>query len=171
MFKLKSVFFAWGIAIALSIIFTASQQVPLAYAAVINVSGNITTNTTWTAGNVYYVVGDVTVLYGVTLTIDPGAIVKFQNNRRLIVAGKLTAIGTPGQRVYFTSYRDDLIGGDTNGDGPTTGGAADWGWIEFSLTSDPASIIEYAVIQYGGYVYYNVYRGNIYVGLSLLAII
>jgi hypothetical protein len=163
MFKIKPAIVSWVMALALSTILAVSQQATPVYAAVINVSGNITTNTTWTAGNVYYVVGDVTVLNGVTLTIDPGAIVKFQNNRRLIIAGKLTAIGTPGQRVYFTSYRDDLIGGDTNGDGPTTGSAGDWGWVQFAATSDPTSVIEYATIQYGGYVYYNNYRGNVYV--------
>jgi len=56
--------------------------------AVIVVSGNISSDTTWTNGNVYYVTGDVTVLTGVTLTLEPGVIVKFQSTR--VDKGSLT---------------------------------------------------------------------------------
>jgi hypothetical protein len=88
----------------------------LAPTAVITVGGTINTDTIWTCGNVYYVYSqDVTVVSGVTLTIEPCVIVKFQNNRRLIVTGKLTVAGTVGQPVYFTSYRDDTIGGTLTG--------------------------------------------------------
>ena len=40
------------------------------------VTSNITTNTTWTSENVYELAGRITVVDGVTLTIEPGTIIK-----------------------------------------------------------------------------------------------
>ena len=40
------------------------------------VSYNISTNTTWTSTNVYELSGRITVLAGITLTIEPGPIIK-----------------------------------------------------------------------------------------------
>jgi len=118
--------------------------------SIIPVSGNISINTTWTNGNIYYVTGDTTVLSGVTLTIQPGVIVKLRPDCRLIIDGKLVAAGTASQPIYFTSYRDDSVGGDTDGGGSSSGEKGDWNWIQFNAISDDASLIEHAVIRYGG---------------------
>ncbi|MFC1996640.1 right-handed parallel beta-helix repeat-containing protein [Chloroflexota bacterium] len=118
--------------------------------AVIPVSGNISSDTTWTNGNVYYVNDDVSVLFGVNLTIEPGAIVKFDQYKKFFIDGKLTAVGTSGSPIYFTSYRDDSVGGDTNGDGSSVGQEGDWTWLEFHSGSDDTSVIDYAVLRYGG---------------------
>ena len=93
--------------------------------SVIVVSGNISVSTTWTSGNIYYVTRDTTVVAGVTLKIEPGVIVKFRSNSGLIIDGKLEAMGTASQPIYFTSYRDDSAGGDTNGDS-SSGEKGDW---------------------------------------------
>jgi hypothetical protein len=65
----------------------------------------------------------------------------------------LKVLGTAATPVYFTSYKDDSVGGDTNNDGNNSQPAAgNWGHINFADTSNDAeSIIEHAVIKYGGY--------------------
>ncbi|MBI2013598.1 MAG: matrixin family metalloprotease [Candidatus Colwellbacteria bacterium] len=113
-------------------------------------SGVISTDTTLTKERSPYIIsGTVTVNSGVTLTVDAGAIIKFKDtSSELIVNGTLDVNGTSGDKVYFTSYKDD-VGGDTNSDSsatiPTVG---DWQHIEFSIGS--AGNFDYAVARYGG---------------------
>ena len=72
-----------------------------------SVSGDIITNTTWTLANSPYVLtGDVVVTHGVTLTVEPGVVVKGQDNTELRVLGHLAAIGTVTQPITFTSSTD-----------------------------------------------------------------
>ena len=62
------------VAMILSLLVSAGP----AYAATHLSTTTYTTNTTWTVANSPYVLdGNVTVAAGVTLTIDPGVIVKF----------------------------------------------------------------------------------------------
>ena len=57
-----------------------------------DVTGTIAVNTTWNlAGSPYIVIGDITVNNGVTLTVDPNVIVKFNSGRRMTVLGTLNA--------------------------------------------------------------------------------
>ena len=63
---------------ALSLLIGRVRLVEARYRADTPVSGLITINTTWDqAGNPYLVTGDIAVNNGVTLTIDPGVIIKF----------------------------------------------------------------------------------------------
>ena len=70
--------------------------------------------------------GNIEVSAGATLTVDPGAIVKFDPNLGLTIdaGAKLVANGTQAQPIVFTSIKDDANGGDTNGDGNATSPAA-----------------------------------------------
>ena len=43
---------------------------------VISVTQNVSANTTWNTGNIYILEGRITVVSGVTLTIQPGVVVK-----------------------------------------------------------------------------------------------
>lgn len=116
-----------------------------------NVGGAIASNTTWAAGKVYVLTGDITVNQLTTLTIQPGAVIKINWDRGFTVNGKLVANGTAEHPIYFTSINDDSICGDTNGDTtasvPNTG---DWRRIDFPDIGDPQSSISRAVIRYGG---------------------
>jgi parallel beta-helix repeat protein len=115
-----------------------------------DVSGNISSNTNWTpAGSPYIVTGNVIVDSGVTLTIAPGVVVKFEQNARLTIYGTLVADGTPTEQIYFTSLKDD-VGGDTNGDGDTSSPARnDWDWLDFT-TDSLNSVLDNVVVRYGG---------------------
>jgi hypothetical protein len=117
----------------------------------ISAGSTITSDTIWTTDNLYVLDSNLTINSGVTLIIQPGVVIKAQNNRRITVDGKLIADGTVENPIYFTSWKDDDICGDTNGDGsatiPITG---DWSWIRFSPNSDPTSVIRRVEIHYGG---------------------
>jgi len=70
---------------------------------------DITTNTTWTNNNIYLLNGIVYVNSGVTLTIEPGTIIKgsFANQGALVIrqGGRINAAGTPTQPIVFTSEK------------------------------------------------------------------
>ncbi len=92
------------------------------YRGLICVQGEIKADTIWNAGQVYFVINNVVVSNGVTLTIAPGAIVKIADSRYIYARpeGVIEAIGTRAQPIVFTSEHDDTYGGDTNGDGDRT---------------------------------------------------
>lgn len=118
---------------------------------VINVSGTISEDTTWEAGYVYLIQGSVTVVENVTLTLEPGVIVKFQNtSSRFNIYGNLYAQGTQQNKIYFTSYKDDTVGGDSNGDGNTTSPASQ-DWRSIIIHSTGTADLSNVIIQYGGY--------------------
>lgn len=120
------------------------------------VSGIISQNTTWKrAYSPYIVQGTLTVNSGVTLTIEPGVVVKFQSTTSsLVVNGTLQVNGTSTTNVYFTSFKDDSIGGDTNSDGSASLPAAqNWQYIQFN--SGSTGNISNAVVRYAGYSYGN----------------
>jgi len=114
-------------------------------------SGGVATNQTWPGSQLYHITSDVTIPSGVTLTIQPGAVIKFDPYTSLVVGpgGQLVAQGTVAQPIYFTSIKDDSIAGDTNGDGNATSPAAgDWRWI---YVDDQASAtLDHVLISYGG---------------------
>lgn len=85
----------------------------------IDVTSNITANTTWESGKVYVLGSRIAVVSGVTLTIEPGVIVKGQagtgsNATCLIIArgAKIDAQGTETSPIIFTSIADELEPGD-----------------------------------------------------------
>lgn len=114
-----------------------------------NISGIISTNTTWTlTGSPYIISGNVLVNNGVTLTIEPGVVVKFNRGFSLQVNGVLIARGMINNKITFTSNQISPMAGD-------------WGRIYFIDSSTDASfdidgnytsgsILEYCDVFFGG---------------------
>ena len=92
--------------------------------------GNVIQDRTWPVESggeyPYLIVSNVTVEPGATLTLDPGVVVKFEGgDDGLWVQGGLVAVGTVADSIVFTSVRDDVYGGDTDGD---SGGPSKNSW-------------------------------------------
>ncbi len=129
-----------------------------AVAQTISITSNVTSNTTWgptgtVVGSTFWVKNSISVSAGVTLTIQPGVVVKFSPSAQLAVNGALQAVGTAGSNIYFTSIKDDNNpAGDTNGDGNSTApAAADWNSIVFAdATVDGSSALTWCDVRYAG---------------------
>ena len=67
----------------------------------IPVSGAISSDDRWDADTIM-VAGEITVEEGITLTIRPGTCVFFEGRYALTVMGRLSAVGTPEERIVFT---------------------------------------------------------------------
>lgn len=69
------------------------------------VTGSITENTTWTAnGNPYIITSDLIINPDVTLTIEPGVIIRIEN-ASIISYGKIMAQGFSSNNILFTSNK------------------------------------------------------------------
>lgn len=100
------------------------------------VSGLIEENATWTADRIYELNGRVIVVDGVTLTIEPGTIIKGQNQTganasALMIArgGKINAVGTAQKPIIFTSILDNIKLGETSGTNLSDADRATWGGL------------------------------------------
>jgi parallel beta-helix repeat protein len=128
-------------------------------AGIFVLAGYLQTSVTWNSDSVYVIdyyydqyTKNLTVEEGATLTIEPGVVVKFENNARLFVKGDLVAEATSEAPIVFTSLKDDFYGGDTNSDGDATAPARkDWGNIFFFDTCQ-GSILDFAVVKYAGFI-------------------
>jgi hypothetical protein len=109
---------------------------------VIEVEGSIEVDTLWNA-DLVKVIGNVIVEDDVTLTVAPGVVVEFQGYFRLDVAGTILAIGTPDQRIVFTTDEPESFAVDASRTGC-------WNGIRFENTPamNAPSQLTYCVVEY-----------------------
>ena len=116
-----------------------------------NVSGGISTSTTWTlAGSPYIVTGTISLgnasLPRPVLTIQPGVTVKFNAGTTLQIGfnyygttaeGELQAVGTASQPITFTANT-------------ATPSAGYWAGLQFYASGASSSLLKYATVSYAG---------------------
>jgi parallel beta-helix repeat protein len=102
----------------------------------------------------YVLLADLTINSGTYVDIDPGVVVKMNNNTDIFVDGGFKAMGTENDTIIFTSIHDDNYGnpGDTEDNGDATSpGRGNWGTIRYQATSDDAyDTLNYCMLLYGG---------------------
>ena len=103
---------------------------------IVQKSGRILANETWTSNNIYVLNQKVVVDDGVTLTIEPGTIIKGAPGDRslasaLIVArgGKIMAMGTSDNPIVFTSVEDNIQVGQKAGTNLSEEDQGLWGGV------------------------------------------
>lgn len=82
----------------------------------VNVSGVIGEDTTWSQENSPYIVtGNILVPSGIVLTIEPGVIVKFNEDLYIKVEGTIKAVGTLSEKIIFESNNSNQNKSDWSG--------------------------------------------------------
>ncbi len=144
----------------------------------VTVNSNITSNTTWTSANTYLLSGLVYVTAGVTLTIEPGTIIKgdatVSNSSLIITKGaKINAVGTVDRPIVFTSSKDSgtrakgdwggiiLLGrgavnnslGIANIEGIAVSTNTEYGGGATPNSNDNSGTMKYVRIEFGGYIF------------------
>lgn len=73
----------------------------------------------WTKGGSPYIIS-FDAIARKRITIEPGVVVKFTPSGGLYAPYGASIKGTAEEKIYFTSIKDDSVGGDTNNDGDRT---------------------------------------------------
>lgn len=147
-------------------------------APTVTVSGNITSNTTWSTGQVVLLQGPVYVTGNSVLTIQPGVVVKGLYNAGgsglfVTQGSQLIAVGTKASPIVFTSSQAPgsrapgdwggiiLMGRATNNnpsgtnniEGITPGPLTVYGSTNTANDTESSGDLEYVRIEFGGFIY------------------
>ena len=128
-----------------------------------DMSGTISADTTWTeADSPYLVTGELTVAAGATLTIEPGVSVFFEPDTRMVINGRMSAVGSEGQEIRFT--RNPNSGGNWNGlqfQNTTEDNQIHWAILEWGISNDGMIGLENSQIEIDSSVFDNADRRRI----------
>lgn len=96
----------------------------------------------------YLVTGqDLTLQESAMVTTSPGAIFKLNTGRSIFISGGLALPGTSGAPIYFTSFKDDTIGGNSDAaEGVRSPAKGDWGGVWYTDAALTASSLR---VRYG----------------------
>ncbi|RYD83606.1 MAG: T9SS type A sorting domain-containing protein [Sphingobacteriales bacterium] len=144
----------------------------------VDVTGNITTNTTWTANNIYLLKGQVYVKNGAVLTIEAGTIIMGDKNASgaglfICKGSKINAKGTASKPIVFTSNQgagsrsvgdwggiilmgkasNNNPGGKAYVEGIAPNDDTEFGGGTNPDDNDNSGVMQYVRIEFGGYVY------------------
>ncbi len=142
------------------------------------VTNNITSNTTWTSGNIYLLSGQIYVTNNATLTIQPGTVImgdKAATGAGLFITrgAKINAAGTASQPIVFTSNQaagsrnigdwggiillgkasNNNPGGEAYVEGLAPSALTAYGGGVSPNDNDNSGVMTYVRIEYPGYVY------------------
>jgi hypothetical protein len=117
--------------------------------------GSVTSNINWSAAKAPFVIGNpidacnyFNIDASASLTLGDNVVLKFFSGGNITVNGTLTADAASGNKIVFTSIKDDAHGGDTNKDGSATAAAAgDWQGITLRANG---SKFNHSEFYYGG---------------------
>lgn len=124
--------------------------------------GDLTASGTWhkiSAGACPFLIRSHVHCSAPPLRIEPGVTVKFRDGAWLGVATQVLAQGTDEERIAFTSFKDDTLAGDTNGDGGTTSPAGGDYTEVFIYGDGGSSVFENCIFRYGGDLSYESWGG------------
>ncbi len=103
------------------------------YASSISTSGNISTDTYWSSDTIK-VNGDIIIDQNITLTIQKGVVVEFADNVSMEINGRVIAIGTVEDTIYFTKQASNIVS---------------WGGIKINYSSsDDTTKFSFCKIQF-----------------------
>ena len=113
-----------------------------------DVSGTITSNTTWgVSGSPYTIIANTVIMDGVSLTIDAGVTVLFSQDVYLkaLSGGTLIAQGTESDSIYFTVTDINTV---TNTEGIEFASDAVGSTVQNDTTYVSGSVFDYCVFQH-----------------------
>jgi len=102
--------FGWSAPIGVTVQGADVTVAPISlYRETIFINQSLQQNTTFEEDHHYVFNGIINVDVGVTLTINPGAVLRFAQDQRMIVKGTLVADGLPEKWIVWTCYSDTVV--------------------------------------------------------------
>lgn len=114
-------------------------------------SGQARDGAIWHSSDLPTIITNLAVAEDESLTLSPGTTLKMKNGSYIDVRGSLFAQGSLSAPVFITSFKDDLVAGDANGDGSSSlPSATDWNGLAF-YSGSSGDLVYISVKYAGGY--------------------